>query len=154
MEQKTNNKLMITFAIIFVISFVVIRLMQFYWSDANIVLDGNRLNVLIARNAEQQYKGLSARDDLGEYDGMIFVYPNPFIIGVVMRDMRFPIDVVWFYDNKVVDIAPNLQLEPGVSNEDLRVYFPRDKANMFLELEAGWVEEHQLKIGDTLEFIE
>ena len=145
---------MIIFGIFFAVCFIGVRLAQFYWSDANIVLDGERLNILIARNMDQQYKGLSDRNDLGKYDGMLFVYQDAFRIGVVMRDMRFPIDVVWSNDGVVVDIAPNLQPEPGVKNEDLRVYFPRDKANSFLELEAGWAKKHDLKIGDKLEILE
>lgn len=154
MQQKTQNKIMIVFGIVFVLSFFGIRLAQFFWSDANINLNGNKLNVLIARNSEQQYKGLSDRDNLGEYDGMMFTYPNAFMIGVVMRDMRFPIDVIWFYEGKVVDIAPNLQPELGVKEGDLRVYFPRHKADIFLELSAGWAEEHNLKLGDKLTILE
>lgn len=154
MAKKSSNKLIIFFVIVFAISFLGIRLAQFFWSDANIVLNDERLNVLIARNSEQQYKGLGGRENLGEYDGMLFVYPKPYIIGVVMRDMKFPIDVVWFDEGVVVDISPNMQPEPSVKNEDLRVYFPRAKADVFLGLEAGWTKEHSLKIGDKLEILD
>lgn len=154
MEQKKTNKLVIFFLALFVISFFGIKISQSFWGDANIVLDGNRLNVLIAKNDEQHYKGLGGREDLGEYDGMLFVYSAPFVIGVVMRDMLFPIDVVWLNDGVVVDIAPYLVPEPGVAEADLKVYFPRDKADMFLELEGGWTAKNNLKIGDKLEMLE
>ncbi|OGH82937.1 MAG: hypothetical protein A2469_01495 [Candidatus Magasanikbacteria bacterium RIFOXYC2_FULL_40_16] len=154
MEQKTQNKLTIAFVVFFGICFLIAGLSRYFWSDANVVLDGKKLNVLIAEDSVQQFKGLGGRKDFGEYDGMIFIYDEAFKIGVVMRDMEMPIDVVWFYDGKVVDIAPNLQPEPGVKEADLRVYLPRGKANVFLELEAGWTEKNGLKIGDELKVVE
>ena len=67
-----------------------------------------------------------------------------------MRGMRFPIDIVWLSDGVVVDIAPSVPIEPGVPEADLRVYYPRLKANTVIELPAGWAEGHGLKIGDEL----
>ncbi len=154
MKQEKPGKIVIFFGMFFIVCFLGLRIAQFYWNDANIILDGQRLNVLVARSADQQYKGLGGRKDLGKYDGMIFVYQDAFKIGVVMRDMEFPIDVIWLKDGVVVDIAKDLPLEPGVKDGDFKVYFPRDKADAFLELESGWAEKHDLKIGDTLEFLD
>jgi uncharacterized membrane protein (UPF0127 family) len=67
-----------------------------------------------------------------------------------MRDMQFSIDVVWLREEKVVDIASSLPLEPGVPEGELRGYFSRGLADMVLELPAGWVVAHELKIGDQL----
>lgn len=152
-ESKFKNLLMI-FLIIFFASFLGLKIWQnFFWPKADLYLKGKHLTVLVANNRGHQYKGLGGRNDLGKYDGMLFVYGEKRRLGVVMRNMRFPIDVVWFNDGEVVDIAPNLQMEPGVAEEDLRLYRPRMDANVFLELPAGWVKAYDLEIGDKFEFV-
>jgi hypothetical protein len=153
-KNKFKNILTI-FVIVFFASLIGLTIWQnFYWPKADLYLKGEPLTVLVANNQAHRFKGLGDRDNLGNYDGMLFIYSFKDRLGVVMRDMRFPISVVWFNDGEVVDIAPILQLEPGVSEENLRVYRPRVEANSFLELPTGWVEAHGLKIGDKLEVVE
>ena len=156
MPDKNKFKNIATvFVIMFFVSFVGLKIWQnFFWPKADLYLKGEHLTVLVANNQEHRYKGLGDRNNLGKYDGMLFVYGYKERLGVVMRDMRFPIDIIWFDDGEVIDIAPNLSLEPGVSEENLRVYRPRVAANAFLELPAGWSYAHNLKIGDKLEVVE
>ena len=116
---------------------------------------GERIEVMVAETGAEKFKGLSGREDMGEFDGMIFPYSKPSKYGVVMRGMLMPLDVVWFSNGEVVDIAPNLPpAEPGTSESQLRVYRPRVEADAFLELPAGWTEQYNLKIGDKLEVVE
>ena len=156
MENKIKFKeISMIFLVVFFVSFIGLKIWQnFFWPTADLYLKGEHLTVLVADNQEHRYKGLGDRNNLGKYNGMLFVYGYESRLGVVMRDMRFPIDVVWFNKGEVVDIAPNLQLESDVSEEGLRVYRPRTEANAFLELPAGWTNAHSLKIGDKLEVVE
>ena len=155
MNERKFKNLSTIFIIVFFASFAGLKIWQsFFWPTADLYLKGEQLIALLADNPKHQFKGLGDRNNLGKYDGMLFVYGNKSRLGVVMRDMRFSIDVVWFDDGKIVDIAPNLSLEPGVSEENLRVYRPRVAANAFLELPAGWSYAHNLKIGDKLEVVE
>jgi len=131
-----------------------VRLWQIYhWDSIFIELKDQRLEVLVAKTYAQQYRGLGKRDDLGIYQGMLFVHSSLDKYGIVMRDMRFPIDVVWLKDGEVLDIASNLQTEPGVPENQLRIYRPRKPANAILELSAGWVEKNGVKIGDRVKVI-
>lgn len=151
MEKEFKfKKIYLIFIVIFLLSAFLIQIFQYKNKAVNFVLDGNRINVIVAESEFQKRRGLGNRNDLGNFDGMIFVYPSAYKLGVVMRDMRFPIDIIWFYDGKVVDIAPNVPLEPNVKEEDLRIYFPREKANVFLELKAGWAADNDIRIGDKL----
>lgn len=142
------------FVILFVVALIGVSVWQYRPSEATVVLGGQELNVLVAKTRQQQYRGLGRRASLGEADGMLFPFGLPSRIGIVMRDMEFPIDIIWLRDGTIVDIAPSVPTEPGVSETNLRVYYPRVEANAVLEVPAGWVAAHGVKIGDTLERIE
>lgn len=142
--------LVIIALLIFFGSAVFLRFWQYRWSTEYVQLSGQELQVLVAQNPWQWYRGLGKRESLVPYDGMIFVYPESGRHGIVMRDMSFSIDVVWFQRGEVVDIAPRLPLEPGVPEAELTAYYPRLESNLILELPAGWAEAHGLKIGDRI----
>lgn len=110
--------------------------------------------MLVAKNQKHRFTGLGGRETIEPYDGMIFVYPLHKKQGIVMRDMQFPIDIVWFNGGLVVDIAPSVPIEPGRSEEDLTVYYPRLPSNVVIELPAGWAAANALQIGDRLEVVE
>lgn len=154
MSKTKLGKFNIIFLVIFLVSLVGLKIWQYHWSDAVVELKGEEIHVLVARTPYQHKKGLGDRDSLGEYDGMLFIFELQKRVGIVMRDMCFPIDIVWLDRGEVVDIAPNIQVEANVSEEKLTRYYPRKEANLVLELPAGWVGEHNLKIGDVLKVVE
>lgn len=138
------------FLIVFVVALVGVQAYKLYWPKATIILKDQPLHVLVADNPYRHYKGLGGRESLAPYDGMLFLFAVPAQYAFVMRDTLFSIDIVWFMDGEVVDIAPRVPVEPGVKEADLKRYIPRKPATMVLELPAGWAEEHGLKIGDRL----
>ncbi|HEX4799495.1 MAG TPA: DUF192 domain-containing protein [Candidatus Paceibacterota bacterium] len=67
------------------------------------------LEVEIASTTESRVSGLSGREDLGKYDGMLFIFPNAGYPEIWMKDMLFPIDLVWIDENlKVISIQKNV----------------------------------------------
>ena len=142
--QKIKKSYLILFLLLMGVG-VLLKLFEYHFSDAEVLLKDQKLHVLVAKSPKQWYRGLGKRESLGAYNGMIFVYPFEDSHGIVMRDMHFSIDVVWFLNGKVVDIAPNVPVYP----QD-RPYWPRTVNNTILELPAGWVDAHGLKIGDSL----
>jgi len=150
MVQKKLTKFQKIFLVAFLFSAVGLWFWGWRWPTAVVELEGKRLHVLVAKSPRHQYRGLGRRDTLSPYDGMLFVFPITHRVGIVMRDMRFPLDIVWLDKGEVVDIAPSVPLEPGLDESELTVYRPRLPANAVLELPAGWAEAHGLKIGDRL----
>ncbi len=137
--------------ILFVIALIGLQFYKLYWPKTTLLLAGQTLHVLVADNAYRHHKGLGGRDTLAPYDGMLFVFDMPGKHGFVMRDTRFSLDIVWFVQGKVVDIASKIPIETDVPDEKLRRYYPRKPSTLVLELPAGWSEKHDLKIGDTLQ---
>lgn len=142
------------FLAFFAIGLIAAKLWQYHWPDATIELKGQQLHVQVAQNRYQLRKGLSNRKSLGKYDGMIFLFSREDKHGFVMRGMQFPLDIIWFDNGTVVDIAPNLPPEAGRTESQLTHYYPRKPANIVLEVPAGWAKEHSLAIGDTLTVID
>ncbi len=153
-NEKRSNFFWILFLIIIVGAGVLKLWQNYHWSSVFIEFGGKRMEVLVAKTIGQQYRGLGKRDDLGIYHGMLFVHSLPDKYGIVMRNMRFPIDIVWLNNGEIIDIAPNVPTEPGVPEAQLRVYRPRKPANMILELPAGWTTENGVKIGDLIKILD
>lgn len=153
-EKPRLKKIYLLLLVGALVSMVGLRVSQYFPGKLGLELSGKEIRVLVAKTPEQQFKGLGGRDDLGGFDGMLFLFPTRAKHGFVMRDMRFSIDIVWFDGGEVVDIAQNLDLEPGVPESELKVYFPRVPAGVVLELPAGWAEQNDLKIGDRLVVID
>lgn len=115
-------------------------------SVANIiVLAGQALHVDVAATDAARAKGLGGRTSLGEGEGMLFVFPVDGDWGFWMKDMRFPIDILWLSSQKEV-----VYIAPSVSPETYPSVFHADKpARYVLEVPAGWTEAHKVGVGDV-----
>lgn len=153
--MKKNNNFKFYFLVIFFVAAIFLFFWQrFHWPTAQVELKGQTLDILVADSIYRQHKGLGGRDSLYPYDAMIFPFSLLDKHGFVMRDMEFPIDIVWFAKGQVVDIAPNVAIEPDKKEGEYEIYRPRVDADMVLELPAGWSEAHELKIGDHMTLVE
>ncbi len=145
---KTWHLILLILVIIFAVGYKVYGT---FWGKATIKIGGREVAVIVADNYEHRLQGWSDRKDMGNYGGMLFVFPDRGQHAMVMRRMQFPLDIVWLDGNKVIDIAPNLPPEPGVSEEQLIVYRSRAASTLVLELPAGFKDQTNLKIGDLVE---
>ncbi len=150
-EIKKWQLWLLGFILIFTIALKIYY--SFYWPKVGIKINDTVLNVLVADNFKRWEKGLGGRGDLGKYDGMLFVFPDSKQHVFVMRDMKFPLDIIWFNNGVIVDIAPNLPIEPGKTEEELIIYPARDNSDRVLEIPAGMAQKYNLKIGDKLEVL-
>ncbi len=121
------------------------------WTKATVKLAGQEMRVLVADTYAHRLQGWSGKKNMGKYGGMLFVFPDVSRHPMVMRDMYFPLDIVWIDVDKVVDIAPKLPPEAGVPEDQLTIYQARVSSTLVLELPAGFMEQTGLKIGDTIE---
>lgn len=151
MSQRPQlTKTYIGFLVLFFLCYLGLKIWNGRTEEIEISLAGNPAQVYLANTPAQLYKGLSDRSDLAGKDGMFFIFPGLGRHGIVMRDMRFPLDIVWLQNNTIVDMVKQAPLEPGVAHEDLKVYYPSKDANFVVELEAGWLDKHGIVIGDEL----
>lgn len=122
----------------------------FEYQNATITVAGKQLNVLLSDSVEKRFKGLSDRKNLDEVDGMLFIFFAEGRYTFVMRDMLFPLDLLWFNQNEVVHIVENANPEPERSEGQLTTYTNEIPASAVLEVPAGFVKNHNIKIGDRV----
>jgi uncharacterized protein len=102
----------------------------------------------LATTRAEQIQGLSGRASLSTSAGMLFIFDHSSYWGIWMKDMNFPIDVLWITDNmKVAYIVENMQ-PAGYP----KVYTPRTPTLYVLEVPAGTVKNNGIKIGQVVVF--
>lgn len=118
------------------------------FSNSYVNIGSTRIAVEIATSTAVQEKGLSGRPSLPPSSGMLFVFSEPKIRSFWMPDMRFPLDIVWINNNKVVDITANVSDDFNPENPIL--YTPSSPAQYVLEVNAGFAAHQHIKIGDSV----
>jgi uncharacterized membrane protein (UPF0127 family) len=96
-----------------------------------------------------RYKGLSFRNKLKEDEGMLFLFENKEIRTFVMRDMNFPIDIIFISDNEIVNFFENC--EPEKKN-NLSLYKSSNPVNFVLEVSRGMIDKCKIKEGDVVTY--
>lgn len=112
--------------------------------------DGSQIVVEIADTPVKQAAGLSGRPDIEEAYGMLFTFTEYKYHGIWMFRMNFPIDILWLDGGVVVYLVENAPTP--IFGQKMPTFYPTQKATQVLELQAGYVAEHRVKIGDYIEF--
>ena len=115
--------------------------------SAFVDVNGRKLTVEIAETDKQRYKGLSDREALCADCGMLFNFPDSSTRSFVMRDMRFPLDIIFIQDGVIKNIAGQLQPE---GSEPKNVYQSIEPVNQVLEVSGGYCEKNDIKPGDKI----
>jgi len=103
----------------------------------------------LAKTTQEQTRGLSYRDSLAPDHGMLFLFPKADFYEFWMKDMRFPIDILFIRDNKIVAAFENLP-PMHVPDQNLPRYIPNQPANKVLEINAGLSKRYGIKKGDVI----
>lgn len=104
------------------------------------------LNIEIADTTEKREDGLSGRENLPENQGMLFPFEKEDYYSFWMKDMDFPIDIIWIgNDLKIVDIAENISPKTYPKN-----FKPSRPAKYAIETNAYWIRNNNIKIGDYI----
>lgn len=116
-----------------------------------ILPDGTELVVELAITPQQRSRGLMFRDDLPAGQGMLLVFPDTGFRSIWMKNVRFPLDLIWLdRSGRVVHTEEQV---PPCPEEPCPDYHSLRKASSVLELNAGAVEMLGITLGDQLDFI-
>jgi uncharacterized membrane protein (UPF0127 family) len=101
--------------------------------------------VEVARDRTQEEQGLSGRDSLPEGRGMLFVFEYDGDWGIWMKDMKFPIDILFLSEAGSV-VSVNANVPP---DSYPRVFYPPLAVRYALELPAGYAQAHGIAAGSV-----
>jgi len=118
--------------------------------QAYLLQEGRCLQLDVADSPQERRDGLSNFDSLADNQGMIFLYEESGTYGFWMKDMSFPIDIIWLdKNNRVVKVKRSAQ--PASFPE---TFSPDRPAKKVIETPSGWTEEQNIKTGDQLTLVE
>lgn len=131
--------------------FFLRQLFPFFGQNGKVTAGGNTFRVSVAKTQEQSEKGLSGKRSMGENEGMLFVFDTPGYYGFWMKEMKFPLDILFIHDNKIVTIYKNVPAPSTPDTKSLPVYKPMAPSDKVLEINAGQADKYSIKTGDTVE---
>lgn len=105
-----------------------------------------RADVAVSDSFPERYTGLSDTESLGSNEGMLFVHPREGNQTYVMRDMAFPIDMVFVAENGTIMTIHHA--ERPADGEDLEGY--QGYGKFVVELPYEFTTEHGIEVGDTV----
>jgi len=120
-----------------------------YRSDAAVRVNGQTIKTEVVKTSAELQQGLGGRPCILADQGMLFKFSKPGQLWIWMKDMKFPIDIIW--------IAPNHQTV-GVERNVLPSTYPdkfvnKDKpAQYVLELKADRSSELGIDLGTPINF--
>lgn len=117
------------------------------YKKGKIKINENILLVDIADDECKKILGLSGKESLIE-DGMLFIFENIGNYGFWMKDMNFPIDILWI--NEYFEI---IGIEKDLSPNTYPKFFGTEYlAKYVLEVPANYSDKNKIKVGDEIIF--
>ena len=116
--------------------------------SATLKIGEEEFQIEVAKDNASRSRGLSGREYLASGQGMLFIFDTAGNHSFWMKGMKFPLDIVWIRDNRVIGFTENIP----TSNKLLPpAYYPPEPADRVLELNAGSVQKYNLQVGDLVE---
>jgi uncharacterized membrane protein (UPF0127 family) len=110
-------------------------------------INGREITAEVVTSSADLYHGLSGRANLCTDCGMLFVFNDDQNRDFVMRNMKFPLDIIFINQHQIQKIAANLPPEGNLPNT---IYSSDSPADQVLEVNAGYTQRQGIKIGDTV----
>ena len=116
--------------------------------QVTVTIDNKVYTVDTANTPAEQEQGLSGRSPLQNGTGMLFIFDTPDNYGFWMKEMNFPLDIIWISaDYHIVHIEKDLTPQTYPT-----VYYPNSPSQYVLEISAGQTDQNNIKVGDLVTF--
>ena len=97
----------------------------------------------VARTAAERTLGLSGMEAMPHNEGLLFIFEKNDTHAIWMKDMRFPIDIIWIDESfMITEIVEN-----ALPSSFPEIFEPKNPARYVLETNAGWAQKNDVRIG-------
>jgi uncharacterized membrane protein (UPF0127 family) len=129
---------------ILILSFLVTTCSFAQFSKVQIEVKDKKLIAEIAETDEEQSEGLMNRTSLGKNNGMLFLFEEGSSPCFWMKDTKIPLSIAFISkSNTIVKIT---NMEPL----SLKEHCSGEPIVLALEVNQGWFEENNIKVGDKI----
>jgi len=116
---------------------------------------GHQLVLEVVSDDVARAKGLGGHAPLSDREGMLFVFPTAETRTFWMKDMTFPIDIVWLTgtDPNVLRVAgyeKNVDPQIGAKDYELKLYTSPEPVSYVMEVRGGLMGEWGIQPGDPV----
>lgn len=121
---------------------------KYYSTKCGIYISSGKqcVNLETVNNDQSRQRGLSGRKSMPEDQGMLFVFEKPGRHCIWMKDMNFPLDIIWLDADKKVE-----HIEKNVAPDTYpKTFCPVNNAKYVVELNKGVADMAELKLGQQL----
>lgn len=149
------NKIIVIFGLIliFIASVAIYQFSKNQLSqlkpNGKVTFGKQTFNVETVKDSKAQQVGLTKYNSIKTDQGMLFVFDKPDTYSFWMKNMKFPIDIIFIKDNSVVSFVENAK-PVGADAANPPIYTPTDPADKVVEIQAGLVKKYAIKKGDTV----
>ncbi len=120
-----------------------------YSYPSQVILGGKVFRVEVVDTEALLQKGLSGHAPLQNNEGMFFVFQTPDNYGFWMKDMTFPIDIIWMDQNFKIT-----HIESRVSPDTYpKIFYPNANSLYVLEISAGEASSLGVGVGGMVTFV-
>ena len=131
-----------------IVAILFLSLLLFSNDKTIIQINDISIQVEVSDTQNERTKGLSGKENLGNREGMLFVFDNEDLHGIWMKDMNFPIDILWINeDYEIVDIKENAKPESFPE-----IFYPKTKSLYVLEVNMGFLEKNNTELDGKIFF--
>lgn len=118
-----------------------------FFESRVIIVGHSAIKVQIADSIQERTQGLSGTERLDDGHGLFFIFDTEDRHGIWMKDMNYSIDIIWF--DRFGQI---IHIEENVSPDTYpKVFRPESAALYVLEVNAGFVDQENLMMGDSID---
>jgi uncharacterized membrane protein (UPF0127 family) len=119
-------------------------------NQTEIYFESHSFEVEIADSPEERARGLMFREELGENQGMLFVYKEEADRSFWMKNTLIPLDIIFLNSDLEVINIEKADPEPDTSDENLASYRSERPAQYVLEINQNRSEEIGLEKGSEM----
>lgn len=131
---------------------ILIAFFQQFGKGNNIIVNGISFKAEFANTNEAKRIGLSKYKKIDDDFVMVFLFEESGKPVFWMKDMYFPIDIIFVNENRITQIYSDVK-NPEKKNSPLPLYIPDEISDMVIEANAGTAKKYNFKKGNKIEII-
>lgn len=119
-----------------------------FHDDEDISINDQIMHLQIADTTKEQIRGLGGRSCIGDNQAMLFEFGKPADYRFWMKNMKFPIDIIWMDSNhEVVQVDANVQ-----PSSYPKTYSTGQAVQYVLETKVGRASQLGIQNGQIISF--